>query len=821
MLNDETFSPIAPYYIAQIYYLQKKFKEVIDFAPPLMDSITEKRSAEMAKIIGDSYFYLEEYESAIPYLQMYRDEVGRIPVADKYQLAYAYYMTGDFEEASRIFERISMTNTEISQSALYHLADCFMKLGDKKRARSAFSSAARMDYNQKIKEDALFNYAKVTYELSYSPFNEAVRAFNSYISQYPASPRVDEAYNFLVMAYMNTRNYRMALESLEKIKEKDAGIEKAYQKVAFYRGMEIFTNQRYNDAITVFDRSLKYEKYDSRIKARTLYWLGESYQMTGDSETAGDFYRLFLNEPASFQTPEHKMVTYSLGYMEFKDQNYSEAERWFREYVNLESDKNSTTISDAYNRLGDCRFVSSKYWQAIEYYDKVIETGKADVDYAYFQKGFSLGLVDRPQGKIETLTELTTRFPNSAFVDDSYFEMGRSYVLLDNMTKARENYLKVVDDFPGSPYMSRSLTQLGLIAKNANRNAEALEYYKKVVSDYPGGSEASNALKSIKDIYVNLNDVDGYLAYVEEIGRGVSRSEQDSLLYITAENSYLAGNCEKAVTNLTSYLERFPNGSFRLDANYYLADCLLKLNRGEEAYESLLYIIEQPVSMFTEPALVAASRIAFRREEYNQAASIFSRIIEIGEKKTNIRDAEIGLMRCYVELGEYQNTIQAANQVLLQDKLDNQIEKEAKYNIANAYFQQHDVNAAYDWYKQLAVEVNSRYGAEAKFRTAQISFNKGETDVAEEIIFEFIDMNTPHQYWMGKSFLLLSDIYLEKNDDFQAVQTLESVINYYTIKDDGIIEEAVYKKEQITDRVNSESGEEEQEEIDIEPIDEL
>ena len=61
------------------------------------------------------------------------------------------------------------------------------------------------------------------------------------------------------MAYMNTRNYRMALESLEKIKNKDSEIEKAYQRVAFFRGLELFTNLRFNDAISIFDKSLQYE----------------------------------------------------------------------------------------------------------------------------------------------------------------------------------------------------------------------------------------------------------------------------------------------------------------------------------------------------------------------------------------------------------------------------------------------------------------------------------------------------------------------------------------------------------------------------------
>ena len=105
-----------------------------------------------------------------------------------------------------------------------------------------------------------------------------------------------------------------------------------------------------------------------------------------------------------------------------------------------------------------------------------------------------------------------------------------------------------------------------------------------MVDGYPGTPEASNALKSIKNIYVDMNNVDGYLAYVKEIGQGVSVSEQDSLLYTAAENTYLAGNCEKAVSDLDNYLSRFPNGTFLLNANYYRADCLLKLNRADDAF---------------------------------------------------------------------------------------------------------------------------------------------------------------------------------------------------------------------------------------------
>lgn len=807
LLSDDTFSAIAPYYISQILYFQKKFREVVDFAPPLMDSVSVKRVAELSKIIGESYFYLEEYEAAIPFLQKYKDMVKSSSIQDKYQLAFSFYMAEDYKKAAGLFERITMTNTEISMSALYNLADCYIHLGEKNKARTAFGSASRMEFNQQIMEDALFNYAKLSYELSYSPFNEAVRTLNFYIRQYPASVRVDEIYNILVMAYLETKNYKLAMESLEKIKVKDPGIERAYQKVAFFRALELFVNSRFSDAISVFDKAAKYGQYDELTYARTLYWLAESYYRYNDITTAKDYYRLFLNEPAAFQSPEYKKVNYSMGYLEFSEENYMDSEKWFREYINLESDKSSATIADAYNRLADCRFINSSYWEAIEYYDEVIKLNKADVDYAYFQKAFSLGLVDRPERKIETLRELLDSHAASAYTDDALFEMAKTYVFLEKPALASRNYKKLIADFPNSNYQSKANIQLGLIEKNAGNNEEALKYYKKVVNDYPGTSESNNSLKSIKDIYVNMNNVDGYLAYVEEIGSGVSVSEQDSLLYASAENIYLEGDCELAVINLRDYISRFENGAFMLNAHYYLSDCLLKLGEPNEAMESLLYVINQPSGIFTEVSLLAACRISFSEKDYNQATELYRKLIDLGENKANISEAELGIMRSYARLGEYQNTIDAARIVLLQDKLEESVRKEANYLIANAFLLQNDLISAYEWYSKISNEVNTIYGAEAKYRLAEIDYGRNEKVKAETTVFQMIELNTPHHYWMGKTFLLLTDIYMDKEDEYQAVQTLESIINYYPNEDDGIKAEAISRKTVITDQVNSESME--------------
>ena len=801
--KDPLFSEIAPYYIAQILFLQKKYGEVIDYAPSLMDSVSEKRAGEVAKIIGESYFMMENYKAAIPYLETYQSHTSSYTYHDRYQLAYAYYHNQEYENALPLFEGISYRNTEIAQSALYHLGDCYLKTGDKKKALIAFSKAANMDFDPKIQQDALFNFAKVTFELSYSPFNEAIRALELYIRTYPAADNTDEAYNYLVTAYLGTRNYSMAMTSIEKIRRKDANIERAYQKVAFYRGLELYKNLRFTEAVDALEVSLKYAGYDPVIAARTYFWLGEAAYRTGDRTTARMYYEQFLKDGRARQQEEYALCQYSLGYLYFDEKNYGKSLDFFSNYLDLSRGASTATTADAYNRMGDCYFVQTQYTRAIDYYNRSIAQGQADADYAMFQKGFTLGLLDRTREKIEVLNLLITQQPNSAFVDDALFEIGRSYVVLNQPQQAVNYYERVIQEHGNSSYTNNALNQLGLIHYNAGDYDEALVYYEQVATNYPGTPEAENALSSIKNIYVRKDNVDGYLAFVTGLGRDITRSEQDSLSYTAAEMIYMRDDCEGTIRAFMDYLDAFPQGNYLLNAHYYKADCQLKLQQNEEALESLDYIIGQPKNMFTVPALEAASKITYREKDYHRAADYYRALLENAEQKKNIFDAQVGLMRCYYELKEYANTIEAAREVLQLDKIQEEDIREADFKIAKSFQGLNEMDFAYDFFQKVAHEVNSREGAESKYMVIEILYERGELDEAEKQVYAFIEMNTPHQYWMGMAFLTLSDIYIEKGDEFSAINSLQSLIDYYTIPDDGIIANAKQRKAALTEQAES------------------
>ena len=100
-------------------------------------------------------------------------------------------------------------------------------------------------------------------------------------------------------------------------------------------------------------------------------------------------------------------------------------------------------------------------------------------------------------------------------------------------------------------------------------------------------------------------------------------------------------------------------------------------------------------------------------------------------------------------------------------------------------------------YEMLAADVSNVEGAESAYRVIEALFAEGNHDESEKRIYALADSKTPHSYWLGKAFILLGDIYVARNDLFQAKATYRSVVDGYTPADDGIVAEAQSKLEKL------------------------
>jgi len=426
------------------------------------------------------------------------------------------------------------------------------------------------------------------------------------------------------------------------------------------------------------------------------------------------------------------------------------------------------------------------------------------VEYALFQQGFSMGLVKNQTAKIAVLSELLKRYPQSNYAPDALFERGRSYTSIDSVKHAISDFRQLVISYPNSSYVVKSLLQLGLLYYAQTNNSMALDNFKLVIGRYPGTPEAVEALIAMKNVYVDMNKVDEYFTYVKEQGSlgDVSYNEKDSLTYLSAEKVYMGGNWKEAQYLFTQYVTKYPSGRFIINARYYTGDCYLRLQNPDSAMNNFMFVIDKPKNIFTEPALLSAATIAEKLKNYKQAFQLYQKLENQAEVKSNLLIARKGQMLNAFADSNFNGAIEAARNMLITDKVSEEEIRQSRLILGKSYLYTHQTDPAITQFRILALDVKSIEGAESKYMVALMLFNQGDLPKAEEEIDSFISSGTPHMYWLAKSFLLLSDIYISRNDGFQAKANLQSVIENYGDDTDGIIAEAKAKLQSIVDKEN-------------------
>lgn len=787
----ENFGPIVPYYIAQIFYLQGKYDSAIVMATPLLDS-TSKRVPELTKIIGESYYRTGRYKESLPYLEKYKGLTPSLNRSEWYQLGYAYYKTDNSTSALYCFQNATDGKDSLAQNAHYHLADCYLKpspysggTSSKMLARNSFELAYKLDFDKIITEDALFNYAKLSYELAFSPFNEAVTSLNDYITKYPNSPRVDECYKYLVNVYLSTRNYKQAMASIESMKSLNDEMKAAYQKIAFMRGLQLFNDNQPQEAIVYLDRSLVHASNRNYV-ALAYYWKGEANYR--QSEKAGNAagldsaitgYKAFLSYPGAINNDEFFAANYNLGYSYFKKANYSESNIWFRKYVGLKSSEPKEKLNDAYLRIGDNFFMTKDFGSAVDYYDEALKTGKRDADYALYQKALSQGLTRRSEEKIKTLSELLGLYSGkSKYEAAAKYELANTYLDQGSDDNAIAYYKKVVEEHPECSYTSRSLLKIGVIQSKKKEYDLAIVTLDKVLASYPKTNEAFEAISAERDIYRAKGDISPWEEKIKAIPYAtISVASLDSSNYDVASDFYEKGDCENANKTFAKYMEKYPDGIFILKAKFYSAECDYFNKNYDLALGGYQYVVDKPYSQFTESSLVKASFINYKNKSYRNALHLYSRLAEVAEYPANLNDARIGEMRCQWMLGSYDAAVAAAQKVLTLDKISAEVKSEAHLLIGKSALENQNMDQAASEFSTIIQLTTSEKSAEARYNLAYIQYLKGLYKESQKIAFELLNQDPGYEYWMGKGYLLLSDNYVALKDNFNAKYALQSFID--------------------------------------------
>ena len=786
--DDPVYEPLVPFYLLQIEFLQGNYDYVVEHGPTLLGKVDDYRRAEIARIVGESWFHLKDYDQTLSYLQFYADNGGEMGRNELYLTGYSRYMTSQFEAAAADLSQVCGQDDELSQNACYHMADCYLRLGDKQRAMQSFSLAASSTYDPNITEDALFNYGKLQYELGGGAFGEAIKILTRYVNDYPTSPRIGEARECLLAAYFNSHNYDAAYEAIRQMKDPDNNVKAALQKITYYRALEHFTAGDMDKALEFFNISLQ-NPYTAKYTALTKYWMGEVFYRKGDYRKAIPYYKEYVTVSPRTEA-ENRMANYNLGYCYFNTEQLAPSRESFTRFLSVYPTRDRFR-ADAYNRLGDLSMADRKYWQAIEEYDKAAELGTPEADYSRFQRAMMLGLVDRPARKIESLLDIISTGKGD-YVDNAMFELGRTYLGQERFSDGATILKRLIAQYPQSPFYLSALTELGLIYQNMDQNDEALKYYKMAVAKAPASPQSKDAWLGIRNIYVDQNEVDAYFDYAKTAGieTNATVTERDSLTFAAAERVYLSGDAAKSLPLMESYISHYPNGAYKPNAYYYIGDCNLRLDKPAEA----LVAFEEVIGMYTNPftirALEQGAKLNFANQQYEQAAEKYKRLSQTASEATTVTEALAGYLASATATGNNDLIQAAADEVIASPFVTGELTRNANFAKAKSFAAQGHRTQAEEYYRKVAVESKSREGAESHFRLIQMHFEDGKYKEAEQEVFTLSEQSSPHTYWVAKSFLILGDIYAKDGDAFQARATYQSIIDGYGDTSDGVIDEA-------------------------------
>lgn len=784
--KDSRFSEISGYYILECRFMQKDYRYVAENGPQMMDSVPRDRRPQLARLVSESWLVLGNPEEARRYYDI--NAVSGKPKnrADYFYAGSVLYAVNDWRGAIENFSAMSDRTDSLGQVANYEMAFSYIQTKNKVAAMGAFKDASAVEFDPDITEDAHYNYAKLAFDL-----NNDMSGFNSYIAKYSDRKRGDRIYAYIAVSALRNRDYAGAVEAYDKIDELDEDMRNNYMKANYLRAVQLVEGSSWRAAVPCLKAAAYYSDRRGMFNQLSRFWLAEAYYRDGQYGNASSQLRGLYNTAALYGMEESYLIPYNIGYCSLREENWKDAVKWFSEYL---SSPSTAYRKDALVRIGDCWFMQRDYRQALSSYEAAINE-KDDINdiYPYYQAALSYGLLGNNAKKIEVLSPVKEASPSADFYHEATYELGRTYARTGDNAKAAECFNRLVSNAKDSTYMAMSLIELGTIARTAGQVDRAMEYYKTVVRQMPVSEYAEDALAALESIYQSQNDPEGYLAYIDSIGKSSIKSEdeKEQMIFNAAEQIYLSGNYQKALVSLQSYMDRYPEGVLVPQAEFYVAESYRATGEKEKACDHYLAVIRGGSGSFPELARLHYSELSYQLQKYEDAFSGYSDLYRTAQIESNRYTARLGMMRSSYAARRYDDAVESAVAVASDSRTGGAVKTEALYIQAKSLLATSKREEAMTLLSSLSRDLSTEYGAEAAYMLIQDSYDRGDFKDVENRVYDFSDAGSRWQYWLAKSFIVLGDAFAEQGDYRQAKATFSSILDGYSPKEDDDVRENV------------------------------
>ncbi|MBL4642350.1 MAG: hypothetical protein JKY44_02040, partial [Flavobacteriaceae bacterium] len=154
----------------------------------------------------------------------------------------------------------------------------------------------------------------------------------------------------------------------------------------------------------------------------------------------------------------------------------------------------------------------------------------------------------------------------------------------------------------------------------------------------------------------------------------------------------------------------------------------------------------------------------------------------------NILFAQSNLMKGYYQSNLFKEAVTYAEKVLQKDKLDENVEFDAKIIIARSAFKTDDLIRAEEFYNEVERNANGELKAEALYFNAYFKNQNKKYKASNKIIQTLIADYSTYKYWGVKSYIIMAKNHYGLKDAYQATYILENIIKNFKQFDDVMLD---------------------------------
>lgn len=788
--TNPTYQNQVPNYIAQALYRQGRYDELLAYTEPLLKRNGGAALSDVALFTAEVYYRQNQFAKASPYYRQYVSAAGaKAPAAVRFRYGQSLFRAGQYADAIAQLKPIANGKDTTAQYAAYTLGVSYLQSQNPAAAGAAFDQAGRLPFNRAIQEEAQFTHAKL--QLDQNNGSAAVRELTAFLKQYPDSKFENEANELVGESYLASNNYPAAIAYLEGLKRRTPRINATYQRLTYNQAVSDFNAERYPQAISNLDKSLRYPA-DAALQQAALFWKAEALSAQKQYPAAIPLYNTVAKGGSDYASK----ALYALGYAYYNQKQYAQAQPYFRDFVSrgdgdARSD-GSAQVADATIRLADTYFAQKQYEPALRTYDQAIARNAPDKDYAAYQKALILSYVGRDAEAKALFDQVQRQYPQSRFADESVFQTANVDFEKGRYQAAVRGFTNLIDNRPNSRLVPAALLKRAIAYGNLQQYDPAIADYKRILDNYGDSEQAQSALLGIQNTLSDAGRPEEFANVLGQYKKGNPGStDVERVQFENAKNIFASEKYAQAIQSFNAYLQDYGNSPNADEARYYLGEAYRLTADPTNALRAYNAVMAQRGSEFAVRAALRAAELERTGKNYARAVRDYQFVLGQAGDKAGQVSAQLGLMDTYYAGAKSDSAAVLARQIVAGGNVVPGAQNRAQLLLGKVAFDKNDYKTAQTELEKTVALGKDVNGAEAQYYLGDILYRQKKYKESVATLLKFNEQFAEFEYWKGKAFLLVADNNVAQDELAQAKAVLNSIIENST--DSTIVAEAKQK----------------------------